>query len=344
VISVNDGLNRRIRSCRQEQQSDQAQQNVEEEPKVSPETARLPEALAILGSPQAHVCNTPENESKERVKERAHQRQQIGEEGNDFGDDEGKDPENSENSDPAHPADESVVANVSSSSKYAEEDEARRYRGVQNSKENDRGNHKGEGNLLVHFVFQGTKSWRSHVLCTRVAINYATHQAKHDDFANGNNPERLGEILGLLHLGDETGERNLSNKRVGNVHEGVHAQNKSRALGWDCEDQRLAQGRVFGRLALGSGECGGQDHGNEGEQGGECRDLGKSVKGTGNRGQERDDGGDGCESDGAHAMAGDGIPPLGSNKTMKAHDEGVYFRLVGSRTTIDQASYCSKGT
>lgn len=162
------------------------------------------------------------------------------------------------------------------SSKDAEEDEACRDGGVEYAQEDNGGYHEGKCNLLVDFVLQTSKRGRCHVLSAGVSIYNATDQAEHDDFANGDRPERLGEILGVLHLSDEARKRNLSDERIADVHECAHAKYKGKIRRGRSVYLRFAQARISCGLLLDSREDGCEDDGDEGEEGRECGKLGES--------------------------------------------------------------------
>jgi len=258
-VAVDDGLHRGVRSSGQEKQSDHAEDNVEKESEISPETACLPEVRAVCGLAHVEVCHAPEDEPEERVEQGAHQRQQIGEERNDFGDDECEDPEDGEDGCPCGPTNHGVVTHVACVVEEAEEDEACRYRGVENTKEDDGRNHEGKGNLLVHFVLDGTERWRRHVLSTGVGVDNTADAAEDDNLSNGDCPEGLGEVLGVLHLGNEARQGNLSDEGVADVHESAHASHKCGASHGHRQNLGLTELRVACRVISDSREDGGQD-------------------------------------------------------------------------------------
>ena len=74
------------------------------------------------------------------------------EEGNDLGDEKGKDPSHQQDAGPRAPAEDSVLSQMSRVVEQAEEGPARGNRGVKASQEDESGNHEGEGNLLVQRV------------------------------------------------------------------------------------------------------------------------------------------------------------------------------------------------
>ncbi len=92
LVAVNDRLNGCVSARSQEQQANEAKYDVEEESDVSTKSAILPEIRSILLPAKSNVRHTPEDEPEKRVKQRAHEREQVGEEWNDLSDDEGENP------------------------------------------------------------------------------------------------------------------------------------------------------------------------------------------------------------------------------------------------------------
>ena len=104
-----------------------------------------------------------------------------------------------------------MVVDVPRAAEHAEEDEARRHRGVQAAQEDDGGNHKGKGHLLVHVV-QRAKGRGRHVLVPRVGVDDGADDAEDDDLGNGARPERLGELAARVLVVNHP-ERSDENKR-----------------------------------------------------------------------------------------------------------------------------------
>lgn len=98
------------------------------------------------------VSDAPEDESKPTVKQGRHKGQQVAEEGDDFGNNKGRDPSHAYNGNPGSPANNSVGVDVSGALEDVEEDELGRDGRVQDAKEHNRGDGKGEGNLHVLFL------------------------------------------------------------------------------------------------------------------------------------------------------------------------------------------------
>ena len=116
-----------------------------------------------------------------------------------------------------------MVPLVAGTFKDAEEHEARGDGGVEHAEKDEGGNHKREGDFLEDFVSQRAEGGRGVVLGSRIDVDYGSHQAEEDDFANCNRPEGFGEILGLFHFCDEGGNGNLTDECVRDVQEGIHA-------------------------------------------------------------------------------------------------------------------------
>lgn len=72
-----------------EEQADTDQKDVKDESNPSLDTILCPESRTVISVSHAEICHSPENEAEEAVEERAHQREQITEEWNDLGNDEG---------------------------------------------------------------------------------------------------------------------------------------------------------------------------------------------------------------------------------------------------------------
>ena len=121
-----------------------------------------------------------------------------------------------------------------------EEDEARRDRGVQDTEEDEGRNHERERDLLEDLVTERTESGSSVVLVSGVGVDDGTHTAENNDLADGDGPERLGKVPGVLHLGDEAGKGDLADKGIRDVQERVHARDEGNALDGNCCHDRLA--------------------------------------------------------------------------------------------------------
>lgn len=173
----------------------------------------------------------------------------------------------------------------------AEEDEAGGDGGVEDAEEDEGGDHEGEGHLLVDLVAEGAEGGGGHVLVAGVDVDDGADDGEDDDLGDGDGPQRLGEVLGLAHLGDEAGERDLPDEGVGDVEEGAHGGHEGgagegeRSVDWRA--QLLGESK---RLVLDPGEDGGEQHGDEGEEGRGACDLGERIKGSWEGAEPADDG------------------------------------------------------
>ena len=127
-----------------------------------------------------------------------------------------------------------MIALVTRSLEYPEEDEASRYRSVKKAQKDQRRNHEGEGQFLVKIITQGSESGCNVVLGPGVGVDDSGDHAEDNNLADGDSPESLGEIFRVLHLGDEARNRNLSNESVAYVEESIHSANESSIC--DCDD------------------------------------------------------------------------------------------------------------
>ena len=78
-------------------------------------------------------------------------------------------------------------------------------------------------------------------------------------------------------------------------------------------------------MCLNTGEDGSQQDGNEGEEGGKCRQLGEGVKGTRHGANPGNDSHDGTESDGADTVVGDSVEVLGTDEAVESL---VYYQYL----------------
>lgn len=150
-----------------------------------------------------------------------------------------------------------------------------------------------------------------------VRLTDTTDQAEQNDLANSNHPERLPEVIGVLHLSNKARERDLSDKGVANVQKGVHPRHESCPRGWNDQNQRLAadvqpsSGDVIGvwiitsgtMLAFSAGKRSCEDHTDEGEQSGEGGQLGQGAESTGHGAYPTDHSTNRGEPNSTNAMA-----------------------------------------
>ena len=104
LVAVNDGLNGSIGTCTQKQQANTTENDVEDETCPSPDSTDCPEPRTVGFLSHAEISHTPEDEAEERIEQRAHQREQVGEERNDFCDNESQNPKDGEDACPRGPA------------------------------------------------------------------------------------------------------------------------------------------------------------------------------------------------------------------------------------------------
>ena len=106
---------------------------------------------------------------------------------------------------------------VSGSLKDSEEDESGGDRRVENTEEDEGWDHERERNFLENFVAQRSKRRGGVVLISSIDVNNSTNATKYDDLCNGHSPQRLGEVLRLTHLSNETWNGDLTNEGVADV-------------------------------------------------------------------------------------------------------------------------------
>ncbi len=206
----------------------------------------------------------------------------------------------------------------------AEQDEAGGYRGIQNSEEDDCGHHERKGHLLVDLVGNGAERRGSHVVGTSVAVHDTSDQTEDKDLADGDGPECFRKVLGFPHFRNEARKGDLANKGVADIHESTHAHYESGSRWGYGVDLELAFAWVACGLAINAGKCRREDYRDESEGGRGSGYSGQGTEGSRERCRKRDDGGDSSEDDCAGTMSSDGVPPLGSDETVQAHDEDVW--------------------
>ena len=297
-------------------------EDVDNEPNPSSQTPLLVESRTQIRPSHSKVGDAPKNPAKERIEKSTHKRQQIGEEGDDFGDDEGKHPGEGENTCPRCPADNGVIRFVPRAFEDAEEDESGTNRGVENPEEDQSRDHEREGYFLIHLVAKRAESRGGVVLSTGIPIDETADQRKDNDFGNGNDPQCLAKVEGILHLRDERWKCDLTNEGVANIEKGVHTRNKSSS---SCRNDKhkwlstiygCAHGVFVGRywtvagsamLAFGSCERRGQndaDKGEEGRNGCKLRERIESARQRADKGRNRTNSG---KYDGTDRMVSHGV-------------------------------------
>lgn len=248
------------------------------------------------------------------------------EEGDNLRNDKGQDPGTEKDGSPRKPTSHGVLVDVASSLEQTEVDEPSRDGGIQDTQEDQGRNHEGERHLLEHLVADGTECRGSHILVTRVVVNDSTDNAEDEDLGNGTGPERLREVAGILHLGDETGQGDLADEGVADVKESVETHDEGGSGHGDGGDDGFAElHRVIpGRVVHDAGEDGGQEDRDEGEDRRPGADLGKTVECAWQRADPADNHDDYAEADGTacnRVVLGHGVEVLGANKDMETLDE-----------------------
>jgi len=113
-----------ISADRQEEESDNDDEPVQQESSPAPDAPDLVEFASVVGFAHPHVGCSPEDPAEEGIEQRTHEREQFREERDHLGDDEGHQPQESEDAGPGGPADDRVVALVRRVLEDAEEHES----------------------------------------------------------------------------------------------------------------------------------------------------------------------------------------------------------------------------
>ena len=298
----------------------------------------LPETRTQISSSHSNVGNSPKNPAKEGIEEGTHKREQIGEEGNDLGDNQSSHPCESEDTCPRCPTNDRMVRLVARAFEDAEEDKTGGDGCVQDTQENQGWDHERERNFLVNLVSKGAESWSGVVLSACIAVDDATDQREDDDLGDGDNPESLAEVIWVLHLGDKRRERDLTNERVADVEEGVHACNECGSSSRDNIDQWLASYHGFASegvyiilrcvairpvLAFCSCESSRKNDTDKGEESRDSCELRQHVKGPRQRAEERYNGAHNRKDDSAGRVICHGVEIARDDQTMESLNEGV---------------------
>ena len=223
-----------------------------------------------------------------------------------------------------------MVALVARALEEAEEDETSGDGGVEDSEENERGDHEGESDFLVEIVAQGSEGRSGVVLGAGVDVHDGADQAEDDDFGNGDGPERFGEIGGVAHFGDEAGDGDLTDEGVADVEESAEPADECGASGGDDQNNGVPTGdngavcsgvggdrAVTCRMGFDAGEDRCEEDRNEGKERGESGQLRKRIECPGKRADEGNDSEDGSEADGAQAVVGHCVEIFGTNQDVE---------------------------
>jgi len=177
---------------------------------------------------------------------------------------------------------------------------------VENTQEDQSRDHEAERDDLISVVAKRAESRGCVVVGSGVGVCDTTTKRENKDLSNSHSPKSLGEVPGLLHLGDERRQGDLTNEGVADVEESIQAIDESGALGRDEKELHLSGiGISFGelvsvwiarvsnlpsRVRLNGSEDGCEQHTSECEQCGESRQLRK----CGERPRQRAEEGDNC--------------------------------------------------
>lgn len=132
-----------------------------------------------------------------------------------------------------------MVALVAGALENAEEDETGRDGGIEDTKEDERRDHERECDLFV-VILQRSKGRGCVILCSGISVYDRTHQTENDDLGNGDGPQGLWKIFGVLHLRNEAGDGDLANERIADVQESIHTGHKSGTGSRDDEHDWVA--------------------------------------------------------------------------------------------------------
>lgn len=172
LVIKDDAVNRGISTHAEKVNSHNNDEDVHQESDPSTNAPLLVETRTKVGPAHPKVRDAPEDPAEEGVEQTAHERQQVGEKGNDFGNDKSDNPGCGEDAGPRGPAHDGMRGLVSAAFEDAEEDEPRRHRRVEDAEEDQGRDHEGEGHFLVNVVAEGAKCRSCVVLCACVAVDF----------------------------------------------------------------------------------------------------------------------------------------------------------------------------
>ena len=141
--------------------------------------------------------------------------------------------------------------------------------------------------------------------------------------------EGLLEVLGALHLGDETEESDVGAVGEDNVGDGLEG---SVQVGLDGGLDHTA-----GVLLHGDGDHGDQDGAEDADERAE-RDPGHAAHSTGNGQHQRDEHADQGKDNGAGAVVGDGVHHDAEGQDVTAHDEDTEQELTSTEQLTAEGS------
>ena len=195
------------------------------------------------------VRDGEEDEPEEGIEGRAEKGQEISHARHDFGEDERDGPDARHDQRPDAPSDDGVAVRVVRLAHDAEVEEFRADVGVDDADDNGGYDDEREAALLVGRDAQAAKGRRRGVLAEVPEPDGRGHdEQKGGD--GGQHGERLGEVLRLLHLGDEGGEEDLGHPEEGDVQNRVHARHPGGAGEGEGVGPDGAVGRVVAAVSV----------------------------------------------------------------------------------------------
>lgn len=259
-----------------------------------------------------------EVEGKARDEERRGDGEEIGEERDDFCNDERDDGDHCDDGQPSDPthgrvneADLRVLPDPAV-------DETAQYDGVDGTADEDHGEGDPEGDT-AHKVSGGKKRGTLHILADE-AVDERAGERIDGNFCHAEGPDRLGEVRGSVHLVHEGELAHGETVREDDVGDGDEAVGESDALLWPGGPVHGAQSTGLLRVLNAGGDDGDADGCDDGGEVDEAEGghLGE-TRGDGE--EEEDDGRDDGEDDGADATFCDGLPCDRTRQGVRADEE-----------------------
>ena len=162
-------------------------------------------------------------------------------------------------------------------------------------------------------------------------LHTSSHQAENDDLGDSDKPERLAEIMRILHLGNETWQRDLSDERVADVEESIHTRNERGSHCWEEEHDWIAahlHSALVDMIGVGVVACWvvfdtskrrRKNDTDEREEGRESGQLGERVERPWKRAEEGNERTNGREADRADGMTTHGVEKARYNTERRQH-------------------------
>jgi hypothetical protein len=171
---------------------------------------------------QMPICDSEIDEAEEGIESSTKKGQEITHARNDLGEDESNGPDACHHAGPDAPTDGRVAVGVAG---FAHDAEIHVFSAdvcVDDTNDESGDNDKCKGSLLVCDNSQATEC-RCRGVLPEVSEPNGWGNDEEESGHAGQNGEGLGEILWLLHLGDESWEENLRDPEEGDIEDGVHA-------------------------------------------------------------------------------------------------------------------------